>query len=529
MSLISKKSFLDKYYISDYQFNTTGYDWEDLNKIYIEHEKNTAKLEEFTKYLVWGFIGKEFVHSVRFRVKDPEHLIEKIIRQKAEKPEKIITSKNYFSEIKDLIGIRIIHLYKEDWLNIHNYIKEDYEEYFLKTPIAYHRNGDSEEIIRQYQENGCEPIIHIAGYRSIHYNVKRQFKGNIDVVVEIQVRTLFEEGWSEIDHQIRYPYNIYNKIYNEYLLILNRLSGSADEMGSFIKKLDYNLTNEKKHDLEITIEKLLKENKELKEKVYINKYNNIPNNLTNQEIINNIKILIEQNKFDVLYEYFKENNIINIINKKIDEDKNFRDDELIEYTINIFSDYKNILIPLKRIYFLLATTLNDQNRVNKYIRASKSNIYYNYCRIIFDTEDRITTIKCFLNLVNEFIEDKILTIDANNARANYAIGLIYDKIKEYHNANQIGYLPIKERYLSKRFAIKALKMNTANAVYQLAYNYYRMYKNTSVIKSYNSCKNEIKTFESYFKDTDIDLNKLYKKIQKLKLDLEYQKIIFDRF
>ena len=60
-------------------------------------------------------------------------------------------------------------------------------------------------------------------------------------MVEIQVRTILEEAWSEIDHIIRYPYEDGKKALPPYLLFLNRLLGNADEMGSFIKLLSDNV------------------------------------------------------------------------------------------------------------------------------------------------------------------------------------------------------------------------------------------------------------------------------------------------
>jgi putative GTP pyrophosphokinase len=38
----------------------------------------------------------------------------------------------------------------------------------------------------------------------VHYVVRTQAKKQ-RYFVEIQLRTLFEEGWSEIDHAVRYP------------------------------------------------------------------------------------------------------------------------------------------------------------------------------------------------------------------------------------------------------------------------------------------------------------------------------------
>lgn len=69
-------------------------------------------------------------------------------------------------------------------------------------------------------------------YQSVHYVIRsREGLG-----VEIQVRTLYEEAWSEIDHKLRYPYDMTNEMLANYLNIMNRLTGMGDEMGSFLHK-----------------------------------------------------------------------------------------------------------------------------------------------------------------------------------------------------------------------------------------------------------------------------------------------------
>ena len=55
--------------------------------------------------------------------------------------------------------------------------------------------------------------------------------------VEIQGRTLFEEGWSEIDHDIVYPYNTDNEMLKDFSTLLNRLSGMADEKSSYFRRM----------------------------------------------------------------------------------------------------------------------------------------------------------------------------------------------------------------------------------------------------------------------------------------------------
>lgn len=64
------------------------------------------------------------IHSVRSRVKDAEHLIVKVIRKKQENQLKYrkLDKDNYERFITDLIGIRCLVLFKDDWENLHYYI-----------------------------------------------------------------------------------------------------------------------------------------------------------------------------------------------------------------------------------------------------------------------------------------------------------------------------------------------------------------------------------------------------------------------
>ena len=61
---------------------------------------------------------------------------------------------------------------------------------------------------------------------------------NQKVIAEIQVRTIFEEGYGEIDHRLRYSHNEIPEILKSNLLLFNRIVGSADEMASLINNLN---------------------------------------------------------------------------------------------------------------------------------------------------------------------------------------------------------------------------------------------------------------------------------------------------
>lgn len=233
--LAAQTDFFKEFNIKESDFKDTGLEWKELERIYEDHINNIPFLESQILILFSEFVKMSNVHSVKYRVKSPKHLIEKIIRKKIEKPERNITFDTYINEIDDLLGIRVLHLYKDEWENIHEQIiGNNYK--FKETPTAYYREGDSTENLNKYKLHGCMPKQHKYGYRSIHYIIQQKILSNT-IACEVQVRTVFEEAWSEIDHDIRYPYDMDNPIYKQYLMIVNRLAGSADEMGTFVVHL----------------------------------------------------------------------------------------------------------------------------------------------------------------------------------------------------------------------------------------------------------------------------------------------------
>jgi len=271
--MIAQSEFLIKYGIGKETFVSTGLSWEELIGIHENYLNFKVELEASATFIFNMLMKCEKVHSVRYRIKNPEHLIEKIIRKKVENQSWDITIANYKDEVTDLIGIRALHLFKEDWEIIHDFICKTWNQ--KGKPVANFRKGDAEEIINFYKKKDCETNEHQFGYRSVHYLLETQ-PTSIKHIVEIQVRTIFEEAWAEIDHTVRYPYNLDNEVFYRFLLILNRLAGSADEMGSFIIMLQNDLSlrekelNEKTEenqrlldDLEDKIEKSHLQGKEL--------------------------------------------------------------------------------------------------------------------------------------------------------------------------------------------------------------------------------------------------------------------------
>ena len=231
---MNKDDFLKKYNISEEEFAATGLAWDVLMDIYHDYLRKEKELKILANFIEDCLVDIPKVHSIKKRVKSPRHLISKLIRKKIEKPELDINIHNYMDIVTDLIGVRILHLFKEDWILIHDEILKKWHT--KEIPIANVREGDNPTIINKFKEKGCDINVHHFGYRSIHYQILL-LHNKQEITAEIQMRTLFEEAWSEIDHKIRYPHNTNDTILGEYLVIFNRLAGSADEMGSFIKML----------------------------------------------------------------------------------------------------------------------------------------------------------------------------------------------------------------------------------------------------------------------------------------------------
>jgi ppGpp synthetase/RelA/SpoT-type nucleotidyltranferase len=229
---LDQDAFLAKYRISKDTFASIGIDWSDLRKIYHHHQARTPSLLPTAQHIAERLRSVKEVHSLKIRIKDPEHLLEKIVRKAIERPKVKISPDNYTTRITDLIGIRVLHLFKEDWLPIHEFITGEWES--DERPTANVRRGDPDDLISAFKAHGCKIKEHRLGYRSIHYLVKSQPTRETHVA-EVQVRTLFEEGWSEIDHLIRYPYDTHNPSFSRMLAILNRVAGGADEIGSYIR------------------------------------------------------------------------------------------------------------------------------------------------------------------------------------------------------------------------------------------------------------------------------------------------------
>ena len=173
------------------------------------------------------------IHTIRFRLKAPDHLLDKLQRKlrKAKKAndEFSITPENLFSEINDLAGVRILHLHTSQMPQIDARLRQLLEEQqypILEGPMA--RTWDDE--YRAFFEKHSIKTMSSAEtmYTSVHYVIASNSKAR--VTCELQVRTLMEEVWGEVDHKINYPHPIGSVACSEQIKALARSTSSATRL-----------------------------------------------------------------------------------------------------------------------------------------------------------------------------------------------------------------------------------------------------------------------------------------------------------
>lgn len=199
---------------------------------FLNQKERYKKLAEYIVHLIKDDPSspKESLHTIIYRIKDELRLIEKISRlNKAPvKGVALIAESNYQARVGDLLGVRIICLRLSDVDRIETYI-----ELLAEENIFHIVRGPDRKRSFSLPVNPGETIpddigLRYSGYSSIHYHVELGDDSEAPselkhLLFELQLRTILEEAWSEIDHKYRYvssrigvnlPEHIHTGFYN---------------------------------------------------------------------------------------------------------------------------------------------------------------------------------------------------------------------------------------------------------------------------------------------------------------------------
>lgn len=168
-------------------------------------EEITSKLNIIRKYKKVKD-GRDPIEYVTTRVKSEESMKEKLRRKELD-----VTLENALTKIYDAAGLRIICAYIDDVY----YVAEMLKKYTNLKVI------NEKDYIKNPKPNG---------YRSYHivFELALDLAGEIkSVFVEIQIRTIAMDFWSNLEHQMKYKRNIKNQDF-----IMQELKRCADEIAT---------------------------------------------------------------------------------------------------------------------------------------------------------------------------------------------------------------------------------------------------------------------------------------------------------
>lgn len=220
---------------------------------YAAWRKDCEQIKSEFLSLVETFNG---VHLHTERIKSLDSLLEKVINKQADwaaddnNKYAVLNEQNYKDILTDIIGIRLILNYRGKWVNIHNCMLNhfemndswDYDEgrplphipgknMIAERPKVYYAEGDD---VSQYQKRGLITKRHKKGYRSIHYIVSYQ-----GMYIELQVRTIYDEAWSDCDHNYVYKQENHKShlALKELSGILSKLTNLSNDIGDQMKEI----------------------------------------------------------------------------------------------------------------------------------------------------------------------------------------------------------------------------------------------------------------------------------------------------
>lgn len=215
--------------------------YEDILNMYEKHIESFNFFHVHVKNFFESRSLSSYVHSVRHRLKDIDHLLEKIERKNAEdanldpsSQKGQITPENLFTRVTDIAGVRVLHLHISQFEHIHKALMAKVKEReftLFEKPKAYTWDPESGTYFKSL---GLKPELKESYYTSIHYVLRPNSRSL--ATCEVQVRTLLEEVWGEVDHTMNYPEPTSDTYCKEQIRVLARLVGAGTHLADSIMR-----------------------------------------------------------------------------------------------------------------------------------------------------------------------------------------------------------------------------------------------------------------------------------------------------
>lgn len=201
------------------------------------HPDNQNRLKAFEVALRTCFSGSEdlkpYIHFLKTRLKDAGSLRKKLERKFLMAKEKgksfQITPESLFTKINDLVGVRILHLHTDQIKTVDPTIQTLLKNHGYKLSEGPFARTWDDEYKKFFEANKIDTESSSSLYTSVHYVISAGPTSN-KLTAEIQVRTLMEEVWGEVEHQINYPVETEILPCEEQIKVLARVTSSATRL-----------------------------------------------------------------------------------------------------------------------------------------------------------------------------------------------------------------------------------------------------------------------------------------------------------
>ena len=220
-----------------------------VDELMAHHKENRAIKHAYAlvRSLTEDAALQNIVHSSQVRAKSEESLRGKLLGKALAASEGgelfDIDRSNFYLRLNDTIGLRLIYLSLTQFPELHKSFLELLEAntLFLLEPVKAYTFDDEVTNFFKQQEIDVKPNPRL--YTSVHYIVVPS-KTNPGWSAEIQVRTLAEELWGEVDHQFNYPDKHPSVACKEQILALAKLASASVRLTDSIFRSDQTWHNE---------------------------------------------------------------------------------------------------------------------------------------------------------------------------------------------------------------------------------------------------------------------------------------------
>lgn len=178
------------------------------------------------------------IYTTKSRIKAEDSIFIKTKRDK----------ENNLNKIEDIAGFRIVCLFEQDIIQVHNYIIKslgDDNDKFNLCKFKYF-NFDYDSFIKPlieyltpiYGNVDLIPKKKETGYKSIHYIFNYKIGIN-EYNIEIQLRTLLQDVWGELEHSICYKQgDVDPQIKHNFIALSTRLQADDTMIKNLKSKSD---------------------------------------------------------------------------------------------------------------------------------------------------------------------------------------------------------------------------------------------------------------------------------------------------